>query len=132
MQIPNPGSQVVVTTKYSNPILGGEPFRYFTTKGVVVKAPPWVGAAEFMVATGNPNFPQAVIHTSKVHKLEVLSGSSKVIATSSRVFKVTSKSTGKSYIVTYDQGKVSCTCTGFGYRRTCKHSAKVSTHIKGK
>jgi len=132
MQIPKVGSQVIVTTKYPNNLLGQDPIRYFTTRGMVVKSDPWVGPSEFMVATGNPNFPRAVIHSSKVHKIEYLSGQATLIDSSKRIFKVSSKSSGKDYIVTFENGKVSCTCTGYGYRRTCKHSVKVSDHLKGK
>ena len=130
MQIPKVGSQVVVTTQYRNVLLGGPEFVLKYTKGVVIPPEKWVSPNEFMVATGNPQHPKAVIHVSRVKHIEYVSGSGAVATTSSRTFRVTSKTSGKSYIVYSEGGKISCTCTGFSYRKTCKHSEKVSAYIR--
>lgn len=130
MQIPKVGSQVVVTTQYRNVLLGGPEFLLKRTQGVVIAPDKWVGPDEFMVATGNPQHPKAVIHASRVKNIDYVSGSGTHVKASTRSFRVTSKTTGKSYIVSAVDGKVSCTCTGFSYRKTCKHSQKVSAHIR--
>jgi hypothetical protein len=132
MQIPKVGSQVVVTTQYRSVLLGDPEFILRRTQGIVLAPDKWLSPNEFMVATGNPTHPKAVIHTSRVKHIDYVSGSGTTISSSTRTFKVTSKSSGKAYIVTADGGKVSCTCTGFSYRKTCKHSQKVSDHIRNK
>jgi len=132
MQIPKVGSQVVVTTQYRNVILGGPEFMLKHTQGVVIAPEKWLTPNEFMVATGNPQHPKAVIHASKVKHIDYISGSGTAALSHARTFRVSSKSSGKSYIVSAEGGKVSCTCTGFSYRKTCKHSEKVSAHIRNK
>ena len=130
MQIPKVGSQVVVTTQYRNVLLGGPEFMLKRTQGVVIAPEKWLNPNEFMVATGNPQHPKAVIHASKVKHIDYVTGSGSVAPSSVKTFRITSKSSGKSYIVSADGGKISCTCTGFSYRKTCKHSEKVSAHIR--
>lgn len=131
MNIPREGSQVVVTTKHRNTVLGGDPFKFNTYKGVVVKASPWMSPHEFMIATGNAQHPKAIINSGFVHSIDYVSGLASTVNTDSRIFRVTSKSSGKHYVVTLASGKITCTCTGFEYRKHCKHSQAVSQKIKG-
>lgn len=121
--MPSVGSSIMVRTQYHGS-------REYTTRGTVIPRMPWLTPTQFAVATGNPDFPKAVIDISRVVDLKIVSGSAVSVDTSStRQFRVTSKSTGKSYIVSAIGGKISCTCTGFSYRRTCKHSQAVSKKI---
>lgn len=123
--MPSVGSSITVRTQYHGS-------REYTTQGVVVPRMPWLTPTQFAVATGNPDFPKAVIDISRVVDLKIVSGSTTSVDTSStRQFRVTSKSTGKSYLVSAVGGKISCTCTGFSYRRTCKHAQAVSKRIAG-
>ena len=46
---------------------------------------------------------------------------------SDKVTVVVQGSKGNSYIVTKENGKASCTCAGFQFRKTCKHSQEVLT-----
>lgn len=123
--MPSVGSSIMVRTQYHGS-------REYTTKGVVIPRMPWLTPTQFAVATGNPDFPKAVIDISRVVDLRIVSGSTTSVDTSStRQFRVTSKSTGKSYLVSAVGGKISCTCTGFSYRRTCKHAQAVTKRIAG-
>lgn len=131
MNIPKVGSQVIVTTKYRNVILGGEPFKLFKTTGTVLQPSKWMSPHEFMIATGEEMRPKAVINLSNVIDIQYLKGSGSQINSDVRTFKVTSKSSGKSYIVTATPKGVQCTCVGFEYRKYCKHSQAVSKKIKG-
>lgn len=131
MNLPKVGSQVVVTTKHKNIILGGQPFKYTKIEGTVIQPTKWMGANEFMVATSDTMRPKSIINLSYVSDIKYIKGTHTQIASDTRTFKVSSKSSGKTYIVTCSEGKVSCTCTGFEFRRYCKHSRAVSEKITG-
>lgn len=131
MNIPKVGSRVVVTTKHKNVILGGAPFKYTQIEGTVISPAKWMGANEFMLDTNDAMRPKSIINVSFVDDIKYIRGSSTKLATDTRVFKVSSKSSGRSYIVTSNAGKVSCTCVGFEFRKYCKHSKAVSEKITG-
>jgi hypothetical protein len=44
---------------------------------------------------------------------------------SERVEITVQGSKGNTYVVTKENGKASCTCAGFQFRKTCKHSQEV-------
>jgi hypothetical protein len=130
---PKVGSTITVTTKHRNVILGKDPFVFRTFSGVVLSPDKWMIPSEFALATRNKDFPKAVVNMTYVVDIKYTSGSAGAeVNTNTRTFKVTSKSTGKSYIVTSSAGAVACTCTGYSFRRTCSHSVKVANFIKGK
>ena len=130
--IPMVGSEVVVVTKFPESYLfSKEKFRYDTFRGVVISSERWLQPHEFNVKTGNPRYPVSTISLKNVDKITYLSGSSREISTDSntRQFKVLSKSTSKTYIVTVIGTKVTCNCTGYTFRRACKHSDGVARKI---
>ena len=131
MNIPKVGSQVVVTTKHKNVLLGGEPFKFTKIQGTVVESTKWMSAHEFMLATPDVMRPKSVINVSYVSDIQYLKGTGTQVSTDTRIFKVTSKSSGKTYVVTSSAGKVTCTCIGFEYRKYCKHSQAVSKKLSG-
>jgi hypothetical protein len=132
MQMPKTGSQIVLTTKHRNVRLGEGKFVFNEHSGVVLSPDKWLLPSEFAIATGRKEFPKAIINLSNVVDIKYLSGSAgNSVQSGVRNFKVTSKSTGKSYILTASGSSITCTCTGFSYRRTCKHSAKVASFLKG-
>ena len=131
ISIPKVGSQVLVTTKHKNVILGGSPFKLNQYRGTVLESAKWMNSHEFMIATDDPSRPKAIINASYVSDVKYLKGSGQVVNSLTRKFKVTSKSSGKDYIVTVSPGKVHCTCTGFEYRKYCKHSQAVSKKVSG-
>ena len=126
------GSEVVVVTKFPESYLfSKEKFRYDTFRGVVVSSERWLQPHEFNIKTGNPRYPVSTISLKNVDKIEFLQGGYAEIPVNraTRQYKVSSKSTGKSYIVTVSDTKVTCNCPGFVYRRYCKHSAAVAEKI---
>lgn len=82
--------------------------------GTVVKTPSWVEYKAIALKTGNPDFPLSIIPLHNIVGYE-----EPVFAGVKKAWTV-----GK-YIVESINGKVSCTCVGFQYRRYCKHSEGV-------
>ena len=133
ISIPKAGSSVTVTTKHRNVRLGEAPYILNTRTGMVLQSERWMTPSEFALATGNKDFPKAIINACVVVDIQYHEGGAgALVDQNTRTFKVTSKSTGKAYIVTASGSSVACTCTGFSFRKTCKHSAKVSAFLKGK
>jgi len=130
--IPQVGSQVRVTTRHRDPNINNPTgYKEFVLVGTVLQPDKWLLPSEFAIATGNPSFPKSIVNISSVVNIDYQSGKAGAsVATGTRQFKVTSKSTGKDYIVTYASGKVTCTCTGFGFRKYCKHSTAVANKLK--
>jgi hypothetical protein len=113
------GSSVEITTKWRSNILGKE-FDFNTFKGKVVPNPKWLDSDYVSVHTGNPSYP-----TSFIHKKFIVGHAFSEQRSTQRLFRVASKSSGKTYHVTSDAGSVTCDCVGFQFRAKCKHSEKV-------
>ena len=78
----------------------------------------WLKPGEMALSTGNPEFPFRVLQKSLIAAID-----NKVMEhTVSEVKTFTVKgSQGNSYTVTIVSGKSNCTCSGFQFRKTCKH-----------
>jgi hypothetical protein len=114
--VPTIGSKVRVTTNWYGEI------KNFT--GVVVQSI-FKSPYSFAVHTGNPQYPVSEFDASGKHlSIEVIAGKSFAAATGTKAWKVKSKD--KIYLVTRVGAKYNCTCTGFEYRKTCKHIDAVS------
>jgi len=113
------GSDVTIKTKWKSNLLGVD-FDYNTIKGKVVKNFKWLGSDYVCVFTGNENHP-----ISAIHKKFILGFSKEKSDLNLRVFRITSKSSGKEYMVNVQNGHAKCDCVGFQYRNSCKHSKKV-------
>lgn len=113
------GSAVEITTRFKSNYFWDE-YDTNVVKGKVVPNPKWLSGDSISVHTGNSNYPVSYIHKSMIVGYEQSETS-----TSNRVFKVSSKSSNKSYLVSLIDGRVTCNCIGFEYRRYCKHSNKV-------
>ena len=61
----------------------------------------WLRPDQIALSTGNPEFPFRVISRNKIVSIN--------------------NKQGDSYTVTIGNGKSHCTCSGFQFRRTCKH-----------
>ena len=131
-QLPNVGSVVRVTTKYPESyIFAKEQFKYFTHEGTVIPSP-WSTSTQTFAMTGDGVAKTRIIDLAYVDKLEFIKGSGSATANSNRarIFKVTSKSKGKSYNVVFNNGSIMCDCVGFQYRKNCRHSKGVKDYIK--
>jgi hypothetical protein len=129
-EIPNIGSVVRVTTKHQDNYLHAtEKFQYFTHEGTVVPSEKWVNNGFTM--TGDKNIKLRVVSLDIIEKIEYITGKGERVKAMGgiRVFKVKSKSKGSTYMVTFQNGKFSCDCLGFQYRKTCRHSAAAKEHV---
>lgn len=79
----------------------------------------------FAVRTGNPDHPVSEFSAKSSHvvKIEYLIGGASQVSTETKAWKIKSKD--KIYLVQRVNGKFSCTCKGFEFRRDCKHIGLV-------
>ena len=127
--VPKIGSRVRVTTVYPNSYAyRGEDENYVskTREGVVVKSI-FNDPFYFAVETGAADHPVSEFNSKSQHvvKIEVLMGGVHNVATDTKAWKVKSSNGKKFYLVQRVNGKFSCTCTGFEFRKDCKHIAAV-------
>ena len=128
--VPKVGSRVRVTTMYPNHVVyRGDTNGYVTyvREGIVVQSifrDPFM----FAVKTGAPEHPVSEFNAESQHvvKIEYVTGSATQVATDKKAWKVKSTDGKKFYIVERVNGKFSCTCTGFEFRKDCKHVGAVS------
>lgn len=128
--VPKIGSRVRVTTVYPNSYAyRGKDDNYvtYTREGIVVKSifnDPFM----FAVETGAVDHPVSEYNAKSLHvvKIEYIVGGSKQVATDKKAWKVKSGDGSKFYIVERVEGKFSCTCKGFEFRKDCKHIGLVS------
>ena len=123
--VPKIGSRVRVTTIYPNTYAyRGEDNNYvsYTREGVVVKSI-FNDPFRFAVETGAPDHPVSEYNAKSQHvvKVEILKGSTMKIATDNKAWKVKSQDGKKIYLVVRENGKYSCSCQGFLFRKDCKH-----------
>ena len=89
-------------------------------EGRVVKSHKWLNDREFCI-TGDADFPIRVINAATIADLEIISGSVTTIDTDVKTWTV-SGSKGNEYTVSRWSGGWSCTCPGFQFRKSCKHT----------
>ena len=127
--VPKVGSRVRITTMYPNHVVyRGDTNGYVTyvREGIVVQSifrDPFM----FAVKTGAPEHPVSEFNAKSQHvvKIEYVTGSATQVATDKKAWKVKSTDGKKFYIVERVNGKFSCTCTGFEFRKDCKHIGLV-------
>lgn len=110
-----------VRDRYANGWVGPE-FNEYT--GTVVHEK-WYGSERIGLTTGMKSFPVRVIDCSRIVEVNGAVEAVQVPVENTVITKVVPGSKGNSYIVTKDGNKVSCTCPGFGFRKTCKHVQEV-------
>ena len=109
-----------VRDRYANGYVGPE-FNNYT--GTIVREK-FFATDEVGITTGDPRFPVRRIHRARI--VEV--GGAKLDYTpvkSDRITKTVQGSKGNTYIVTAENGKATCTCQGFSFRKSCKHTQEV-------
>lgn len=123
MKIPTPGSQIKVTLRYSmGPAMVPPQPDYIEFQGRVLEPFKWLTDREFCME-GEPGVPVRVINASNIVDLKLISGSTEKIKTSVETWTVTG-SKGNKYTVSRWPSGWSCTCPGFQFRKSCKHTAK--------
>jgi len=130
VSVPKVGAKVRVTTMYPNTYAyRGKNDNYvtYTREGEVIQSifrDPFM----FAVKTGAPDHPVSEFNAKSHHivKIEVLMGESRSVATDTKAWKVKSEDGKRVYLVQRVNGKFSCTCKGFEFRKDCKHIGAVS------
>lgn len=106
--------------RYANGWIGPE-FNEYT--GVVVHEK-WYGTDKIGLTTDMKHYPVRVL--SRENIVEVSGAKFDYVPVkSTRETIVVKGSKGNSYVVTKENGKATCTCPGYGFRKTCKHVQEV-------
>jgi hypothetical protein len=90
-------------------------FNEYEGEEIAVK---WVLPSQMALTTGNPDFPFRVLERSTIVSID---GTKNIVTpVASSATKIVKGSKGEDYIVTLGS-KRTCTCSGFQFRKTCKH-----------
>lgn len=81
----------------------------------------WFDSNEVGISTGNKVFAFRRINLDRIVEINGVKVEFAKPVQSKRVEITVQGSKGNTYIVTSENGKKTCTCPGFGFRRTCKH-----------
>ena len=102
--------------RYANGWVGP---KYTEYTGTVVHQK-WYGDDKIGLTTDMPHYPVRVIDKARI--IEVMGAKVDYVPVKSARETITVKgSKGKTYIITKENGKTTCTCTGYQFRKTCKH-----------
>lgn len=82
----------------------------------------WLNPGQIALSTGNPEFPFRVIQRS--HVISINNQAIRHKESAVKTFTVKG-SKGDTYTVTVNSGKSHCTCSGFQFRKSCKHIKDV-------
>ena len=82
----------------------------------------WIDPTQLALTTGNPEWPVRVIARKNI--LSINNQTVEQIKSDVRTVKIKG-SKGDEYIVTVGNGKINCTCSGFQFRRSCKHVKEI-------
>ena len=82
----------------------------------------WLMPNQIALSTGNPEFPFRVINKSTIASID-----NKTVEQKDNTVKTftVKGSKGDSYTVTVSSSKMHCTCSGFQFRKSCKHIKEV-------
>jgi len=121
---PAVNSQISVTIRFTNYAYGAtNPFKDDVYIGQVARDFKWLTPTQFVLSTPEDSeMPVRVIDLAYVVDLRGADGgvAKSQGATLRKVINVAG-SKGSVYTVVVEAGKASCTCSGFQFRRTCKH-----------
>jgi len=138
---PTDGSRVTITTDWSDvwkPGIAAINVRNkFKTTGVKVKSAKHDNPGTWRILTMQPFGPgfrpfESVIESSRVIDVEYHTGSAGAnthVNNDNKLWRVKG-SKGDNYLVQRIDGKYTCDCQGFAFRRQCKHIGKVGEFIK--
>ena len=102
--------------------------RYNTEEitGTILNDFKWLQPNQFVIS--NPRNPKGVSVVSLTHVIDLKdsAGKTATITIDADYKQWTVKgSKGNDYLVIRQKGQYNCTCTGFQYRKTCRHIAEV-------
>lgn len=113
MRVKMRNAQWEVRHRYFFPI---QEFSEYDGEEIQVK---WLKPSQMALTTGDPEFPFRVLERKNIVSIDNNSYSYETAETAARTLRVRG-SKGNEYVVTLGPNP-HCTCTGFGFRRTCKH-----------
>jgi hypothetical protein len=82
----------------------------------------WLMPNQIALSTGDPEFPFRVLNKSLIVSINNKAMEQKDSAV--KTFSIKG-SKGDTYTVTVGSGKMHCTCSGFQFRKSCKHVKEV-------
>jgi uncharacterized Zn finger protein len=110
-----------VRDRYAAGVIGPE-FNIYT--GTIVREK-WFGADEIGITTGNPDFAFRRIKRNRIVAVNEKTVDYTPIK-SDRIEITVQGSKGNTYVVTKENGKVSCSCPGYSYRKSCRHITEAA------
>ena len=126
--MPAAGAQVKITFSSSSYVLGNEGVIQTTINGIV-ESPTKFTPTDYIRLTTDFDSPVRIreIPINKVIVLDYLDGRKAGIEHVKNHFQtwIVKGSQGSDYTVMKDQNSWSCTCSGFQFRKTCKHIKTV-------
>lgn len=121
------GNVAEVEIRVGSHVRGSQPTA--TYSGVVVPSESFDPPNSFRMM-GDRAMPVRVVSMSIVTKLN---GQVLGIKAKTRTFDVAGSKPGVVYKVVLDEtGRLICPCSGFGFRKTCRHTAAVQAHLTKK
>lgn len=94
---------------------------FFEYEGEEVHAK-WIEPHQLGLTTGNPEWPVRVIARKNIESIN--NKEFKQTESTPKTFKVKG-SKGDEYVVSVNGDRFNCTCSGFQFRRTCKHVKEI-------
>ena len=126
MRVPTVGSVIKVRTSYvQGPRMIPPQPDFNEFEGKVLPSYKWMNDRQFCMS-GDDTWPIRVITMDFVRDVKIVTGDFKEVDTGIRTFEVPG-SKGNKYVVTSNSQGWSCTCTGFQFRKQCKHVSELST-----
>lgn len=118
---PTPGSVIRVTTEHpTHYIYATEPTAKYHYTGTVMQPEKWMSALEFKLQSTRGIH---IINLGNVIALDVVTGSTVALDLPRSITVMGSK--GAVYEVTEQDGRVTCTCPSFTFRKSCKHLSEL-------
>jgi hypothetical protein len=121
--LPELNKQIDVTTRHRNIFYYNEDlYDEYSYTGTVGRNDSRAPEGSFVLLSNDPIMPIRVIALRNVIKLKYKDGTA--IQKKEQVTKIwqVKGSKGQYYTITKDGGKINCSCPGFQFRKTCKHT----------
>jgi hypothetical protein len=102
----------------------GTGYEEFTYTGTVIADNKWTQPTEFVLLTPlTPNYPKRTVQLKWITSLNYANGTEAILTKEDNTTYqwTVDGSKGNKYIVIKAGNKFTCDCTGFTYRKTCKH-----------
>lgn len=122
MKIPTQGSRVKVSVSYpmGRSMIPPQPTEQIF-EGTVLAPHRWLTDSEFCLS-GSDAWPVRVINARNCISIDVIEGNFRQVDDKPKSWTVTG-SKGAKYTISRNHSGLSCTCPGFQFRKSCKHTA---------